>query len=170
MRFLGLDPGLQRTGWGVIEFDSGKLRHIADGVVKSNADLPMAERLRQLHEGVAEVVATYQPEEAAIEKVFVNRNPESTLKLGQARGAIMLAPAFSDVPVFEYSPNEIKKAVVGAGHAAKEQVDMMLGVLMKGCKPSGADAADALAVAVCHAHERSTGRKLMQALIKGNGA
>jgi len=152
MRLIGLDPGLRRTGWGVIEAASGRLSHVANGAVASDADAPLAERLMQIHLGVIEVIRLWRPEAAAVEETFVNKNPASTLKLGQARGVVMLAPALEGLPVAEYSPLKIKQSVVGGGHASKEQVQAMVRVLMPGVILKGADAADALAVAICHAH------------------
>jgi len=154
MRLLGLDPGLRNTGWGVIEAQGNRLSYVADGVICSNAALGLAERLTQLFEGVREIVARFSPGETAIEEVFVNQNPTSTLKLGQARGAVMLPPALAGVPVFEYKPNQIKKSVVGVGHASKDQINLMVRTLLPGCLAASPDAADALAVAICHAHHR----------------
>ncbi len=151
-RYIGLDPGLRRTGWGVIEADNNHLRHIANGSVASDSGLATAERLRQLHDGLAEVLARWSPMEAAVEETFVNRNARSTLQLGLARGVVLLAPALAGLNVVEYSPNKIKKSVVGAGHADKTQVGVMVGYLLPGCEPADADATDALAVAICHAH------------------
>ncbi|MBV17769.1 MAG: crossover junction endodeoxyribonuclease RuvC [Thalassospira sp.] len=151
VRVLGIDPGLQRTGWGVIDLQDNRMRHVANGVVSSTQSLSLAERLDQLHTGLMEVIETWTPDEAAVEETFVNKNPVSTLKLGQARGVALLAPARSGIPVTEYTPNAVKKTVVGAGHAAKQQVEMMVSTLLPGCEIAGADAADALAVAICHA-------------------
>lgn len=159
MRLLGLDPGLRITGWGIIEVRDNRLAHVADGVVRSDDKLTLAERLVQLFEGVCAVIAAHGPSEAAVEETFVNQNPASTLKLGQARGVVLLAPAKAGLAVAEYTPNLIKKSVVGTGHAAKEQVGMMVRTLLPGCKAS-ADAADALAVAICHAHHRASARRL----------
>ncbi|MBT4220161.1 MAG: crossover junction endodeoxyribonuclease RuvC [Rhodospirillaceae bacterium] len=156
MRLLGLDPGLRQTGWGVIDSDANRLSHVANGVVKSSASKPLSERLVELHNGLAAIIAEYAPDEAAVEEPFVNKNPASTLKLGQARGVCMLAPGLAGLPVAEYTPNLIKKSVVGAGHAAKQQVETMVGVLLPGIEIAGPDAADALAVAICHAHLRQT--------------
>lgn len=156
IRVLGLDPGLRNTGWGVIEVDGNRLRAIADGTVRSDERLTLAERLAQLHEGLAEVVSRYDPHEAAVEETFVNRNPTSTLKLGQARGVVLLAPARVGVPVFEYQPSLVKKAVVGTGAAAKQQMGMMVRALLPGAACDSADSADALAVAICHAHFRAS--------------
>ncbi len=164
MRFLGLDPGLRLTGWGIVDTDGNRLIHVADGAVRTDDALPVADRLVQLHRGLADVIDRYGPAEAAVEETFVNRNPVSTLKLGQARGVALLAPALAGLPVAEYPPNLVKKTVVGTGHAAKEQVQMMVRVLLPGCDFSGADAADALAVAICHAHHRATTRRLAEAV------
>ena len=155
-RILGLDPGLRRTGWGIILAEGNALRYIAAGVVKSIETDDLATRLAQLHRGVMAVIKDWTPDQAAVEETFVNKNPLSTLKLGQARGAVLLAAALSDLPVSEYTPNAVKKAVVGAGHAAKEQVEMMVRTLLPGAKGETADAYDALAVAICHAHHRGT--------------
>jgi crossover junction endodeoxyribonuclease RuvC len=141
---------LASTGWGIIEADGNRIRYVADGVIKTDAKMDPAKRLVALHKGVCEIIEIYKPDEAAIEKVFLNTNPESSLKLGQGRGVIMLAPALYDLPVAEYEPNKIKKAVVGVGHAQKDQVGMMIKVLLPGCKPKNNDSADALAVAICH--------------------
>ncbi len=154
MRLIGLDPGLRRTGWGVIEVSGNRLTHVANGTVGSEAALSLAERLSQLFDALTAVIAEYSPDEAAVEETFVNRNPSSTLKLGQARGAVLLAPAQSGIPVAEYPANLIKKALVGNGHADKNQIQAMVSILLPGAKTTGADAADALAVAVCHAHHR----------------
>lgn len=156
MRVLGLDPGLRVTGWGVIEADGNRLAPVADGVVRADESLSLAERLAQLHRGIIEVIQAHAPVEAAVEETFVNRNPASTLKLGQARGAVLLAPALAGLPVAEYAPSVVKKALVGGGRAAKGQVGVMVRMLLPGCRAETADAADALAVAVCHAHHRAT--------------
>ena len=155
MRLIGLDPGLRNTGWGVIDATDNRLSHVAHGVVSTEARLSLAERLVQLEEGLAAVIERFAPVEAAVEETFVNRNPGSTLKLGQARGIALLVPARAGLAVAEYPPNVIKKTVVGSGHAAKEQIQMMVRTLLPGCAITDADAADALAVAICHAHHRS---------------
>jgi crossover junction endodeoxyribonuclease RuvC len=155
-RLLGLDPGLRRTGWGVIDVTDNRCRHVANGTVRSRDDDPLAERLKQIHAGLVTVIAEYRPEGAAIEETFVNKNPGSTLKLGQVRGVVMLAAAQADLPVAEYAPNAIKKASVGAGHAAKEQIHLMVQVLLPGIAIEGPDSADALAAALCHAHIYAT--------------
>ena len=159
MRLIGFDPGLRHTGWGVIEAQDNRLRDVADGTIRPPVKRDMASRLRELHEGLAGVLAAWRPDEAAVEETFVNANANSTLRLGQARGVVLLAPALAGVPVAEYSANRIKKAVVGAGHATKEQVQMMVARLLPGCEFSSADAADALAVAICHAHYAATARR-----------
>ena len=155
MRLIGLDPGLRNTGWGVIDATDNRLSHVANGVVSTDARLSLAERLVQLEEGLVAVIERFAPVEAAVEETFVNRNPGSTLKLGQARGIALLVPARAGLVVAEYPPNLIKKTVVGSGHAAKEQIQMMVRTLLPGCAITNADAADALAAAICHAHHRS---------------
>ena len=152
MRVIGLDPGLRRTGWGIIEAEGNRLRHVANGAVASDSARPVAERLVQLHEGIAAVLAAYAPDEAAVETSLSNKNPSSTLKLGMARGIALLTPSLTAMPVAEYLPLVVKRAVVGNGHATKDQVAMMVGRLLAGCAIASADAADALAVAICHAH------------------
>lgn len=166
MRILGLDPGLRVTGWGVVEAVGNRLRHVADGTVTSNDGADLAIRLAQLHDGVMAVIDRYDPAEAAVEETFVNKNPISTLKLGQARGVVLLAPARCGLAVAEYTPNAIKKAVVGRGHAEKAQVALMVRTLLPGAAPARADAADALAVAICHAHLRAS----RVAMAEGAGA
>jgi len=156
MRLLGLDPGLRKTGWGIIEATNGRLRHIANGTVESDGELGPAERLVQLYEGISTVIEKWRPVEAAVEETFVNKNPSSTLKLGLARGVVLLAPAKAGLKVTEYPTNLVKKAVVGAGHADKEQVQAMVKHLLPAIEIAGADAADALAVAICHAHHAAT--------------
>jgi crossover junction endodeoxyribonuclease RuvC len=163
MRLIGLDPGLRLTGWGVIDVEGNRLRHVAHGVIKVATAGTLAERLRDLFDGVAGIVTVHQPLEAAVEETFVNANPGSTLKLGQARGVVMLAPALAGLPVYEYAANLVKKSVTGAGHADKHQIAMMVGRLLPGVDAS-ADAADALAVAICHAHHRATAKRIEAAL------
>ncbi len=156
MRLIGFDPGLRQTGWGVIESDGNRLGHVANGTVSTNASADLASRLAELYDGLVRIIDQYSPVEAAVEETFVNKNPTSTLKLGQARGIVLLVPARAGVAVSEYTPNLIKKSIVGTGHAAKEQVQMMVGVLLPGTDIVNADAADALAVAICHAHHRAS--------------
>jgi crossover junction endodeoxyribonuclease RuvC len=160
MRVLGLDPGLRHTGWGVIDVAGNRLTHVADGVVHAATDQPLAMRLVSLFRQITSVLEQFQPDEAAVEETFVNRNPASTLKLGVARGVVLLAPAERGVPVAEYSANLVKKAVVGAGHAEKSQVKLMVERLLSGCDSGEPDAADALAVAICHAQHAAV-RRLM---------
>ncbi len=156
MRLLGLDPGLRRTGWGVIEVFGSRLVPIANGVLAVASERPLAERLAVIHDGVMAVIDRHRPDAAAVEETFVNRNPGSTLKLGQARGAVLVAAARAGLPVAEYAANAIKKAVVGVGHADKDQVQMMVRRLLPAVAIESADAADALAVAICHAHHAAT--------------
>jgi crossover junction endodeoxyribonuclease RuvC len=163
MRLIGLDPGLRLTGWGVIDVEGNRLRHVAHGVIKVAGERSLAVRLCELFDGVAAVIAAQQPAEAAVEETFVNVNPGSTLKLGQARGVVMLAPARAGLPVFEYAANLVKKSVTGTGHAEKRQIAMMVGRLLPGVEAT-ADAADALAVAICHAHHRATAERVEAAL------
>ena len=163
MRLIGIDPGLQRTGWGVLEVTGSRLGHVAHGTIGSDSGLPLAKRLCQLYLGLDEVLGRWQPIEAAVEETFVNKNPASTLKLGQARGVLLLAPAIADIPVFEYTPNLIKKSIVGTGHAQKEQVAMMVSTLLPAAGAVKDDAADALAVAICHAHLRRNQKIISQA-------
>ena len=161
MRIIGIDPGLQRTGWGVIDARDNRLSFVAEGTVTSTAKTALADRLMELHDGLVNVIETWKPEQAAVEETFVNKNPTSTLKLGQARGIALLVPARLGLVVGEYPPNLVKKTVVGAGHAAKEQIQMMVKTLLPGSGNAGADAADALAVAICHAHHRETQNRIV---------
>lgn len=163
MRVLGLDPGLRVTGWGVIDAEGNRLRWVADGVVRSDETLSLGERLAQLHKGVQAVLAEWTPGEAAVEQTFVNQNPASTLKLGQARGAVLVAASLAGLPVAEYAPSQVKQALVGTGRATKDQVETMVRRLLPGCRAETPDASDALAVAVCHAHNRVTAGKLAAA-------
>lgn len=164
MRLIGLDPGLRNTGWGIIDVRANRLTYVADGTVSPSTKQDLAGRLRDLHEGLAKVLVDFEPDEAAVEETFVNKNPGTTLRLGEARGVVVLAPALAGLPVAEYSANRIKKSVVGAGHAAKEQVQMMVSRILPGCNFSSPDAADALAVAICHAHYAETARRLNRAV------
>jgi len=152
---LGIDPGLQRTGWGIIVAKSNQLSFVDCGTIKSDADMPMSERIKQIHDGLQTAIARYRPMEAAVEETFVNKSGSSTLKLGQARGGILLTLSLCSLPVYEYSANMVKKSVVGAGHADKRQVQMMVKMLLPTSAAKQADAADALGVAICHAHHRT---------------
>ncbi len=153
MRVIGIDPGLQHTGWGIVDINGNKLSHVAHGVISTKAKADMADRLKIIFDGIIEQVELFKPIEAAIESVFVNSNPASSLKLGQARGVAMMAPAHLGITVAEYTPNLIKKSVVGTGHAQKGQVQAMIKILLGGVEASS-DAADALAVAICHLHHK----------------
>jgi crossover junction endodeoxyribonuclease RuvC len=151
-RIVGFDPGLRVTGWGVIEVSQGKLIHIANGAVKSNARLSLAERLLELDEGLRDVLLQWQPREASVENSFVNKDGAATLKLGQARAISLLAPARFGISVAEYAPTAVKKTVTGAGHADKRQILAMLSMLLPKADINNEHAADALAIAICHAH------------------
>lgn len=152
MLILGLDPSLSCTGWGVVRSQGSRLTHVANGQIPTNAKMPMTDRLAILQQALAEVIAAYQPDRAAAEEVFVNKNPQSTLKLAQARGAVLAACGMAGLSVSEHSARRVKKAVVGTGAADKAQVQAMLKVLLPGAVIAGADAADALAVAIASAH------------------
>lgn len=156
MRLIGLDPGLRHTGWGVIEADGGTLRYVACGVVDSIEAGTLAPRLLSLYDGLAEVMRCWRPHEAAVEETVVNRNPLSSLKLGHARGVVLLAASHAGILVREYGAKQVKRAVTGTGAAGKDQVGAMVRMLLPGCGEPRSDAADALAVAVCHAHIRSS--------------
>ncbi|GAN78955.1 crossover junction endodeoxyribonuclease RuvC [Acidocella aminolytica] len=156
VRILGIDPGLRFTGWGVLEAEGNRLRHVADGVVATDGTEGVSLRLKALDNALAELLERYSPDEAAVEETYVNRNASATLKLGYARGVALLAPARAGIPVFEYGAKTVKMAVVGTGGADKEQVGLMVRRLLPGAAQKRADAADALAVAICHAHHRST--------------
>jgi crossover junction endodeoxyribonuclease RuvC len=155
VRVLGIDPGLRFTGWGVLESDGNRLRHVADGVISTEAIADVPLRLKALDAALAELLARFLPDEAAVEETYVNRNATATLKLGYARGVALLAPARRGVPVFEYGAKTVKMAVVGTGNADKVQVGLMVRRLLPGAASKRADAADALAVAICHAHHRT---------------
>ncbi|MEM6624219.1 MAG: crossover junction endodeoxyribonuclease RuvC [Pseudomonadota bacterium] len=163
MRVIGFDPGLQRTGWGIIDSVGGKLRHVAHGTCTTKAG-ELAPRLSALYSQIEEVLATHRPDVAAVEHTFVNKDAAGTLKLGQARAISLVVPAQRGLDVAEYAPNAVKKAVVGVGHADKAQVQHMIARLLPGVTVSGADAADALAVAICHAWTAGTGARLSRAL------
>ena len=156
IRILGIDPGLRRTGWGLIEADGNRLIHVACGSLETSDRAALGERLVAIHDGLLAVIERYSPHEAAVEAIFVNANASATLKLGQARGIAMLVPARAGLSVAEYAPNVVKKTVVGAGHGEKTQIRMMIGVLLPKADPESEDAADALAIAVCHAHHRTS--------------
>ncbi len=159
IRILGLDPGLRRTGWGVIEIDGARLTHVAHGVIAPKDSLPFSERLLALFEGISAIVAEHVPHEAAVEETFMNNNAASALKLGHARAMALVVPARAGLPVAEYAATVVKKSVVGTGAADKTQVAFMIARLLPKAGPASADAADALAVAIAHAHARKA-RKL----------
>lgn len=165
MRLIGLDPGLRHTGWGVIDVEGNRLRFVAAGAVSTLSSMELSRRLVALAQGLRAVIAEHRPDEAAVEETFVNKNPDSTLKLGLARGVVLLVPAEAGLPVGEYSANHVKKSIVGAGHAEKSQVAMMVARLLPGSGVHGADAADALAVAICHAHNRGTEKRWSEARV-----
>ncbi len=160
IRIIGIDPGLRRTGWGVVESDGVRLTYVASGLVTSDSDDDLAYRLRDMFEGFASVIASFKPHEAAVEETFVNKNARATLKLGQARGMALLAPAQKGLIVAEYPPNVIKKTVTGAGHAEKRQIAAMIGFLLPKARFDSADEADALAIAICHANHRQSARAI----------
>lgn len=156
IRIIGIDPGLRRTGWGVVDSIGNELRFVASGTVRSDEKLDLASRLNQLYDGLEEIIHRERPFEAAVENTFVNKDATATLKLGQARGIAMLAPARAGLRVAEYAPNAVKKSVIGVGHGDKRQIHMMVKVLMPKARFDSDDAADALAIAICHAHHRAS--------------
>ncbi|MEN3791129.1 crossover junction endodeoxyribonuclease RuvC [Fulvimarina sp. MAC3] len=156
IRIIGIDPGLRRTGWGIVETQGNSLRFVASGTVTSDAKCDLASRLKQLHDGLSEIVHAYRPDEAAVEQTFVNKDAVATLKLGQARGIALLVPSLAGIPVAEYAPNAVKKAVIGVGHGDKKQIHMMVNVLMPKATFDTDDAADAIAIAICHTHHRQS--------------
>jgi crossover junction endodeoxyribonuclease RuvC len=166
IRILGIDPGLRKCGWGLIETLGSKLTFIACGSVNPSDKLALSERLRFIHEGLTRVVADWTPHEAAIEETFVNKDARATLKLGAARGVAMVVPALAGLSVAEYAPNQVKKTVVGAGHAEKQQIRLMIGVLLPKADPKSEDAADALAIAICHAHMRQSQLRMLKVSVQ----
>ncbi|MFZ5706035.1 MAG: crossover junction endodeoxyribonuclease RuvC [Pseudomonadota bacterium] len=160
MILIGFDPGLGTTGWGVIAADGNRLSHVANGQIKTEPSMELSRRLYLLHGALSEIIRSYRPEGAAVEEVLGNSNAQSTLKLGQARGVVLLAAALAEVSVGEYHPSIVKKAVVGTGGAEKRQVQAMVKVLLPGAKLAGPDAADALAVAITHAHHLASARAM----------
>src|SRR5690349_16708520 len=156
IRIIGIDPGLRRTGWGVVEIAGNRLGFLGCGSVLTDDRAGLAVRLLAIHDGLTRIVEEYRPDEAAVEATFVNKDATATLKLGQARGIAMVVPAKAGMPVAEYAPNLVKKSIVGAGHGDKAQVRMMVGVLLPKADPRTDDAADALAIAVTHAHHRQS--------------
>ena len=156
IRILGVDPGLRRTGWGVVGVTGNALAFIGAGTIRAPLDGELAHRLRVLHEGLTAILVAHRPDEAAVEQTFVNRDASATLKLGQARGIALLVPAQAGLTVAEYAPNAVKKTIVGVGHAEKAQIRAMVRVLLPRAEFDGEDSADALAVAICHAHHRQS--------------
>ena len=167
MRVIGIDPGLRRTGWGVIELNGNKLRHIGNGVCKSLGSNSLPERLLQLYQQLKEIIILHKPTCAAVESTFVSKDAAASLKLGHARGIALLAPAKAGLPVFEYAPNTVKKTVVGVGHADKIQVAHMVKMQLPAAEFDGYDAADALGVALCHAYQGNYNDSICLALSKG---
>ena len=163
MRVLGIDPGLRNLGWGLIEVAGSRLTHIANGIIHSQGE-DLAVRLLSLHSALARIIADHAPDAAAVEQTFVNKDAVATLKLGQARGIALLAPAQAGIPVGEYAPNAVKKAVVGVGHADKAQIAHMVRYQLPGVILAGPDAADALAIAICHAHHLQSAGRLAAAI------
>lgn len=164
--YLGIDPGLTATGWGVIGISGSKLSHIANGTITSNARLSLAERLVQIEAGLVQVIADYAPDAAAVEQAFVARDASAALKLGQARAIALLVSARAGLAVAEYAPNHIKKSVVGAGHADKVQIRLMVEMLLPGSKAASEHAADALAIAICHAHSGASNQRIAAAVLR----
>lgn len=164
IRIIGIDPGLRHTGWGVIDTVGNNLKYIAAGTIRSDVKRDLSSRLSQLYEGLSAIIHQFMPIEAAVEQTFVNKDATATLKLGQARGIALLAPAQAGLPVSEYAPNSIKKAVIGVGHGEKQQIHMMVKVLMPRADFDSSDAADALAIAICHAHNRNSLSHRLKAL------
>lgn len=156
VRIIGIDPGLRRCGWGVIESTGNRLSYVASGTLTPAVDLDLPRRLVLLFEGLSDLIRTYRPDEAAVEETFVSAGARSALQLGQARGIALMTPASLGLPVGEYAANLVKKSVVGSGHADKVQIQLMVKTLMPSADFKGADAADALAIAICHAHHRTS--------------
>ena len=167
MRVLGIDPGLRNMGWGVIDVNGSRMHHVANGICHSKGN-ELARRLLSLHNQLSEVVSQWQPNAAAVEQTFVNKDAVATLKLGQARAIALLVPAKAGLGVAEYAPNKVKKTIVGVGHADKTQIDHMVRLQLSGVKIMGVDAADALAIALCHAHHAGTKSRLEAALQKAS--
>ena len=168
IRIIGIDPGLRRTGWGIVACEGTRLSYVADGTLVSNSSSALADRLVQLHGKLTAVIDEWSPDEAAVEETFVNKDARATLKLGHARGIALLVPASAGLPVAEYAPNMIKKTVVGVGHAHKDQIGAMVKILLPRCTPDSADSADALAIAICHAQHR--GSQSLAQQLKAAGA
>lgn len=170
LRILGIDPGLGATGWGVIEISGSKLVHFANGTIVSSTRLPLARRLVEIEAGLLGVLDRHAPDAAAVEQAFVARDAAAALKLGQSRAIALLVVARAGLPVAEYAPNRIKKSVVGAGHATKAQIALMVEMLLPGAKPATEHAADALAIAICHAHAGGVDERIAAALLRAGAA
>jgi crossover junction endodeoxyribonuclease RuvC len=164
VRIIGIDPGLRKTGWGIIDSEGSRLTYLACGTIRTDAAEDLSDRLMAVYKGLAVPLADWQPHEAAVEQTFVNDNGASTLKLGQARGVAMLVPAMSGLPVAEYTPTLVKKSIVGTGRGDKGQIGAMIAILLPGAKPDSEDAADALAIAITHAHHRTSKQLLARAV------
>jgi crossover junction endodeoxyribonuclease RuvC len=167
IRIIGIDPGLRCTGWGIVESDGVRLAYVASGHIASDGESELAYRLRDLYEGLCGVISRFRPQEAAVEETFVNKDARATLKLGQARGMALLAPALNGLRVAEYPPNVVKKTVTGAGHGEKRQIQAMVGFLLPRARFESADEADALAIAICHANHRTSARAIAQRMVGG---
>ena len=155
MRILGLDPSISSTGWGIIDVNGNRLSYVADGFIKTNAKAGLSQRLHTIFTELTKVIETYKPDEASIEITFLNENPETSLKLSMARGVVFLMPALYNIPLYEYEPNKIKKALTGVGRADKKQVETMVKILLPGCNPKNNDSSDALAIAITHSNLRT---------------
>ena len=156
MRILGLDPSISSTGWGIIDVDGSRLTYKADGFIPTSNKLPLSERLHIIHNELQKIIEQYKPDEASIEVTFLNSNPETSLKLSMARGVVFLMPSLYNIPLYEYEPNKVKKALTGVGKADKNQVETMVKILLPGCKPQNNDSSDALAIAITHANLRNS--------------
>lgn len=156
MRILGLDPSISSTGWGIIDVEGSRLSYVADGFIPTSPKQPLSQRLQNIHNELQKIIELYNPNEASIEITFLNSNPETSLKLSMARGVVFLIPALHNIPLYEYEPNKIKKALTGVGKADKTQVETMVKILLPGCKPKNNDSSDALAIAITHANLRNS--------------
>lgn len=160
MRILGLDPSISSTGWGIIDVNGNRLSYVADGFISTPAKEPLSKRLQIIHDELKKVIELYKPDEASIEITFLNSNPETSLKLSMARGVVFLMPALYNIPLYEYEPNKVKKALTGVGRAEKSQVETMVKILLPGCQPKNNDSSDALAIAITHCNLRNTYKHL----------
>jgi len=156
MRILGLDPSISSTGWGVIDVNGNRLSYVADGFIPTSAKAPLSQRLHTIYQELQKIIELYKPDEASIEITFLNSNPETSLKLSMARGVVFLLPSLYNIPLFEYEPNKIKKALTGVGKADKNQVETMVKILLPGCQPKNNDSSDALAIAITHCNLRNS--------------